>query len=179
MSETFNTLEQLGGDFQREARREQGVGLIKPLVKSLNNPFNQKTIPLVESGVQDWDEFNLGNNYGTSDRYVEKAYDYIARFEQGHSGGGLERDFNDSDALNNDILDPTKMAQLKKEPQRGPHEIFDEYGRKTTDYVGLVQKGIASYDAEHNLYKTAGELHAEAVADKKLREGMPDLRSDI
>ena len=92
---------------------------------------------------------------------MEAAYDYLTQFEKRH-GSGLQRDFDDDDFLNNDILDPVKLANMKKEPQRGKDELFDEYGGKTTDFVGLVQRSIQAAEKEENLYLSPSEQQAKA-----------------
>ena len=176
LSDSFDTLSQLGGDFRREARNERGVGLIDPLTHQPKNSFDQQSASLTESGVQDFNEFRLGQNFSRPNRYIEKAYDFIGDFEKMH-GSGLERDFNDSDALNNDVIDNTKLANMKREPQRGPDEIFDEYGRKTEDFVGVIQSGIKQLEAERNLYLTATEQHARAMqqAQEQFKGGGGDF----
>ena len=158
----FETTNMLGSPFYKLANDERDRMLMNPVRKSAPNSFKQAT------GEYEMDGQDYSEHYFPSQgmpREVYSSYEYLNKVMAARQPA-----FNDDDAINNDGLDPLTLAQMKKEPQKGKDELFDEYGDKTTDFVNLVKRSRRQTENERQLYLTPEERRDDKPSVKENRQ---------
>lgn len=167
----FETTAMLGFPFQQQGRAEATQGLMTRLSQPIANSFRQETVTAEFDGV-DYDEHYYPLR-GVP-RNVYGSYEFLNT----HLKARLPSLDNDN-ALENDGIDPLTLAQLKKEPQMGKDELFDEYGDKGTDFVNLIKRSRASVEKERQLYLTPEERKDERPSKKEKGELLSDILSNL